>query len=149
MKELRISAIDGDEFLRIQDIDAVLYGVGATYDGKPLDPTKLTLTLEEPTPVERAEKAEAALLAIYDALSPNPVNVTSGLVALAAAGRDAMLSHPEQSAQGIAQRIVELRKRAEAAEAQRDAALAALRETDSWLWNKIVHGCYGPPDEGE
>lgn len=29
-------------------------------------------------------------------------------------------------------------------EIERDKALAALKETDSWLWNKIINGVYGP-----
>lgn len=33
--------------------------------------------------------------------------------------------------------------------AQRDAALAALKETDSWAWNEVVHGRYGPTDQEE
>jgi hypothetical protein len=27
---------------------------------------------------------------------------------------------------------------------QLDEARTALKATDSWLWNKVVNGCYGP-----
>jgi hypothetical protein len=36
----------------------------------------------------------------------------------------------------------------EAVVRQRDEALGALKETDSWLWNKVVNGVYGPTGDG-